>query len=243
MSSGEIKTIYKKLVQRYGSAYSRNPLSVLNTRIEAYVRHEWKAKEPAILDLALREGVEIPKVKELIEKGRTRREAILEVSKIMKFRVSETEAKKWLKELKKKKPGTEVKKVAEKEFVRRKDAIEKMQPLYRNTQRLDYAQAAIAKKIARYERDLRYVHWLFLGGLGVILLGLFNFWLIIARVTLFVFGRTRFIADPLTFGAWGIIFVFSGLVMLVSCFYVRIRYPSKLQRLRDILQKLGNHKA
>ncbi len=100
MSSEEIKTIYKKLVQSYVDRIPHgNPLWVLNKHINAYSKDQWKTKEPAILDLALREGIEIPEVKELIEKGRTRKEAILEVSKNMKFQVSEREAEKWLKEV------------------------------------------------------------------------------------------------------------------------------------------------
>ena len=105
MSSREIKTIYRKLVQNYAMTNPRDPLGILNMHIEAYVRHEWKAKEAAVLDLAWREGIEIPQVKELIEKGKTKREAILEASKNMQLKVSETEVEKWLKELKKEKPG------------------------------------------------------------------------------------------------------------------------------------------
>ena len=104
MSSREIKTIYRKLLQNYAMTNPSNPLWILNMHIEAYVRHEWKAKEPAVLDLAWREGIEIPKVKELIEKGKTKREAILEASKNMQLKVSEKEVKKWLKELKTEKP-------------------------------------------------------------------------------------------------------------------------------------------
>lgn len=119
MSSEEIKTIYKKLVQSYATAYPHgNSLQLLNTRIEAFVSHEWKAKEPAILDLALREDIEMPKVKELIEKGRTRKEAILEVSRNMKFQVPETEVKQWLEELKREKPR-KVKKDAKQEIERK----------------------------------------------------------------------------------------------------------------------------
>jgi len=120
MSSEEIKTIYKKLVQSYVNDYPRaDPLwvlnEVLNKHIEAYIRYEWKAKEPAILDLALRNGIEIPKVKELMEKGRTRKEAIVEVSKKMQFQISETEVENWLKELRKEKLR-KVKKVAKREM-------------------------------------------------------------------------------------------------------------------------------
>ncbi len=105
MSSEEIKTIYKKLVRRYVRARPHGePLWVLNQHIEAYTRNVWKAREPAIIDLALREGVEIPKVEELIEKGRTRTDAILEVAENMKFGVSETEVKKWLEEPEMQKP-------------------------------------------------------------------------------------------------------------------------------------------
>jgi len=105
MSSVEIKTIYKKLVQSYVKNYPRgNPLWVLNKHINAYTGYQWKTKEPAILDIALREGIEIPKVKDLIERGKTRKEAILEVSKNMKLQVSETEVKQWLKDFGVEKP-------------------------------------------------------------------------------------------------------------------------------------------
>lgn len=91
MSSEEIKIVYKKLVERYVNDFPHgNPLWILNKHIEAYVKHEWKTKESAILDLALRNGIEIPKVKELIEDGKERKEAILEVSKNIKFQVSDT---------------------------------------------------------------------------------------------------------------------------------------------------------
>ncbi len=99
MHSEEIRTIYKKLVQSYVNSYPHgNPLRMLNKHIEVYTQDQWNNKEQAILDLALREGIEIPKVKELIERGKTRKEAILEVSKNTKFQVSEREAEKWLKE-------------------------------------------------------------------------------------------------------------------------------------------------
>lgn len=105
MSSKEIERIYKKLVQRYVNYYPRGrPLWMLNKHIEACTKGQWKAKEPAILDLALREDIEIPKVKELIEKGKTRKEAILQISKNMRFQVSETKVEKWLKRLKKETP-------------------------------------------------------------------------------------------------------------------------------------------
>jgi hypothetical protein len=86
----------------HAMAFPSNPLGSLNTHIEAYVRHEWKTKEQAVLDLAWRKGIKIPQVKELIEKGKTKREAILEASKNLQLKVSETEVEKWLKELKKK---------------------------------------------------------------------------------------------------------------------------------------------
>jgi hypothetical protein len=96
MSSEEINAIYKKLVQKYVNDFPRyDSLFMLNRDINAKMWNEWETKEPAILDLALEEGIEIPKVKELMEKGRTRKEAILEVSKNMKFQVSMTEAKEW----------------------------------------------------------------------------------------------------------------------------------------------------
>lgn len=104
MSSREIKTIYRKLLQNYAMAFPSDPLRILNMHIEAYVRHEWKAKEPAVLDLAWREGIEIPQVKELIEKGKAKREAILEASKNMHLKVSQTEVEEWLNQLKEEKP-------------------------------------------------------------------------------------------------------------------------------------------
>ena len=104
MSSREIKTIYRELVQNYAVVFPSDPLGILNMHIGAYARHEWKAKEPAVLDLAWRNGVEIPQVKELIEKGKTRKEAILEASKNMQLKVSGTEVEKWLRELRKEKP-------------------------------------------------------------------------------------------------------------------------------------------
>ena len=93
-----------ELVQNYALAFPSDPLRILNMHIEAYVKHEWKFKEAAVLDLAWREGIEIPQVKELIEKGKTKREAILEASKKMQLKVSETEVDKWLEELRKEKP-------------------------------------------------------------------------------------------------------------------------------------------
>jgi len=115
MSSEEIKTIYKKLVESYVNDYPHGkPLWMLNKHIEAYVKHEWKTKESAILDLALRNGIEIPKVKELIENGKERKEAILEVSKNMKFQVSDAEVENWIKALKKDRKATdEIKKYEE----------------------------------------------------------------------------------------------------------------------------------
>jgi len=124
MPSREIKTIYKELVQNYAMAYPSDPLGILNMHIEAYVRHEWKAKEPAVLDLAWRKGIEIPQVKELIEKGKTKREAILEASKNMQLKVSETEVEKWLKELKKEKPRR-VEEVAKPKVVKQVKTYEK----------------------------------------------------------------------------------------------------------------------
>jgi hypothetical protein len=124
MPSREIKTIYMELVQNYAMAYPSDPLGILNMHIEAYVRHEWKAKEPAVLDLAWRKGIEIPQVKELIERGKTKREAILEASKNMQLKVSETEVEKWLKELKKEKPRR-VEEVAKPIVVERAKTYEK----------------------------------------------------------------------------------------------------------------------
>jgi len=97
MASEEIKAIYKKLVQSYVEDFPRGkPLWILNKHIDAYAQ-QWKAKEPAIVDLALRNRIGIPQVKELIEKGRTKKEAIQEVSRTMKFQVSEAETEQWLK--------------------------------------------------------------------------------------------------------------------------------------------------
>jgi hypothetical protein len=124
MSSREIKTIYRKLVQNYAVAFPSDPLRILNMHIEAYIKHEWKAKVPAVLDLAWREGIEIPQVKELIEKGKTKREAILEASKNMQLKVSEAEVEKWLKELKKEKPR-KVEEVAKPIVVEKVETYEK----------------------------------------------------------------------------------------------------------------------
>jgi len=163
MSSEEIKTIYKKLVQSYVNDYPRaDPLwmlnEVLNKHIEAYIRYEWKAKEPAILDLALRMGIEIPKVKELIEKGRTRKEAILEVSKNMKFQVSEAEVEKWLKGLKKK-PSEEVKKVAKQKMEQQiKDyekSIERLTTLFSKGEMSEESYKRAIKTIERNINELR----------------------------------------------------------------------------------------
>jgi len=163
MSSEEIKTIYKKLVQSYVNDYPRaNPLwvlnNVLNKHIEFYTREEWKAKEPAILDAALRMGIEIPKVKELIEKGITRKEAILEVSKNMKFQVSVEEVKEWLKELKKKEPRT-VKEVAKRKMEQQiKDyekSIERLTNIFSKGEISEESYKIAIKKIERNIDELR----------------------------------------------------------------------------------------
>lgn len=163
MSSEEIKTIYKKLVQSYVNDYPRaDPLwvlnRVLNKHIEVYVREEWKAKEPAILDLALRMGIEIPKVKELIEKGRTREKAILEVSKNMKFLVSEEEVEKWLKELRKKKPRIEEevsKQKMEQQIKDYKKSIERLTTLFSKGEIGEESYKIAIKRIERNINELR----------------------------------------------------------------------------------------
>jgi len=109
MPSVDIKTIYKKLVENYSNNYPSNPLKILNMHIEAYVAREWKTKESAILDLALRKGIEIPIVQELIKKGRERKEAIKEVSKNIKLQVAETEVEQWVKAVRKEQAREEVK--------------------------------------------------------------------------------------------------------------------------------------
>lgn len=158
MSSEEIKTIYKKLVQSYAEDYPRgNPLWVLNKHIQAYVNYQWKAKEPAILDLALRKGIEIPKVKELIEKGRTRKEAILEVSKNMKFQVSETEVEKWLKRLRE--PPRKVKETAEQKMEQQikeyEKSIERLTTLFSKGEIGEEAYKIAIKKIEKDINELR----------------------------------------------------------------------------------------
>jgi len=162
MSSEEIKTIYKKLVQSYVNDYPRaDPLwvlnEVLNKHIEAYIRYEWKAKEPAILDLALRMGIETPRVKELMEKGRTRKEAILEVSKNMKFDVSEAEVEKWLKVLKKEKPSEEIKKVAkmEQQIKDYEKSVERLTTLFSRGEISEESYKRAIKTIERNINELR----------------------------------------------------------------------------------------
>lgn len=160
MASEEIKTIYKKLVQSYANDYPSDPLRILNMHIEAYIKHEWKAKEPAILDLALRKNIEIPKVKELIEKGKTRKEAILEISKNMKFRVSEKEVEKWLpKGLKKEEPGEEVKEVTKEKMEQQigdyKRSIERLTTLFSKGEITEESYKTAIKTIERNKNELR----------------------------------------------------------------------------------------
>jgi hypothetical protein len=102
----------------------------------------------------------------------------------------------------------------------------------------------IMKKIARCERQLTNAQWFFLSGFGGVLLGVFILWLGVARATLFTIGRTRFIADPLTFGVWSILFVFMGSVLIVYSIHVKIRIPPELEELRNILNALeANEKS
>jgi len=159
MSSDEIKQIYKKLVQSYVNSYPKgDPLWVLNKHLDAYVRSGWKVKEPAIVDLALREGIEIPQVKELIEKGRTRKEAILEVSKTMKLQVSEAETELWLKELRKETPRM-TQKVTERRMELRikeyKKAIEKLTTLFSKDEISEESYKVAIKKIEKDIEGLR----------------------------------------------------------------------------------------
>ena len=95
-------------------------------------------------------------------------------------------------------------------------------------------------KIGRCERDLRNVHWIFLVGLGVMLLGVFILRLVVAHVTLFTIGRTRFVLDPIAFGIWGVFFIVIGFVCLIGSVYVKIRYPTKVKNFKENLQKLDN---
>jgi len=104
--------------------------------------------------------------------------------------------------------------------------------------RLLYDRAALMRKIARYDRDLRNVHWIFLAGLVVMLLGVFIIWLVVADVTLYTIGRIRYVADPVSYGLVGAFFAAGGFVCLGGSIYVRIRYPSKLENLRRSLHEL-----
>lgn len=88
-----------ELVVAYEKEYSRfrlDPIDMLNQHIKAFIKSESESKEAAILDLALRHGIEIHGVKELMDKGIPRSEAIFEVSKRMKIDVEEDQLDQWL---------------------------------------------------------------------------------------------------------------------------------------------------
>jgi len=131
---------------------------MLNKHIEACTKGQWKAKEPAILDLALREDIEIPKVKELIEKGKTRKEAILQISKNMRFQVSETKVEKWLKGLKKETPkvaGEVAKQKVEQQIKEYQKSIERLTTLFSKGEINEESYKRAIKTIERNIDQLR----------------------------------------------------------------------------------------
>jgi len=91
MSSEKALDIYKKLVDAYIKEYGKNFSFALRCHIDSYSKYEWKAVEPAILDLALRHEIEIPEIKSLTCKGMSREDAILEVSKTMNITQADME--------------------------------------------------------------------------------------------------------------------------------------------------------
>jgi len=157
MRSVEIKTIYKKLVEKYVNDFPRgDPLFMLNRHIRAYAWNEWKnVKEPAILDLALREGIEIPQIRELIEKGKTRKEAILEVSKNMKFQVLEAEVETWMKRRKDEASKENKKQKLEQQIKDREKTIEKLTALLSEGEITEESYKTAIKKIEKDMKDLR----------------------------------------------------------------------------------------
>jgi hypothetical protein len=108
------------------------------------------------------------------------------------------------------------------------------------TLRLHFDRAALVQKISVRDKELRNVHWIFLAGLGVMLVGIFLLWALFTHVTLYTIGQTRYVADPMSFGAFGALFAAIGFVALVSSIYIRIFYPSKLENLRQDLQELNS---
>ncbi len=158
----EIKQIYKKLVQKYFNSYPEgNPLWVLNKRVSAYEQNVWNAREPAIVDLALRERIEIPRVGKLLEKGSTRKDAIREVARTMKFQVSEAEIEEWLKELRKERAPTRrtPEEVAaqrvERQLEESMKAIENLTTLFSRGEMSEESYKIAVKKIEKNMKALR----------------------------------------------------------------------------------------
>lgn len=88
MTSKDIQEIFKELMQAYKDEYAHydlNPIDMLKLHIAAFLKHEWKSKESAILDLALRHGIKVKEVEELVGKGTPRKEAIAKVSNGMRI--------------------------------------------------------------------------------------------------------------------------------------------------------------
>jgi small-conductance mechanosensitive channel len=101
-------------------------------------------------------------------------------------------------------------------------------------------RAALLRKIARCDRDLRNVHWIFWAGLFGLFVGVLLLWLAVSNTTLYTIGNTRYVADPIFFGMVGVIFCFLGFGGLFGAVYVRIFYPSKLEKLRQSLRDLDD---
>jgi len=117
MSPEKALEIYKKLVEAYTKEYGTYIFSfALKCHIDSYSKHEWKAVEPAILDLALRHEIEILEIKSFTAKGMSRKDAILEVSKIMK--ITQAEMENVLKEVETAEKTKHVRKESEVETIR-----------------------------------------------------------------------------------------------------------------------------
>jgi hypothetical protein len=63
---------------------------------------------------------------------------------------------------------------------------------------------------------------------------------VVSDATLFVMGSVRYVADPMSFGAFGVLFAFVGCACSIGAVYVKLCYPSKLKNLRENLQELDN---